>query len=127
MPPRRAQSLREATREGDSWKRPSGSVRSAFGGLGFVVLAIVISVLPGSLPKPSDSQAKIAKFLYDNSKELRWSASIGAAALVLLFWWVGAVWRMLRRAEGGTPRLAVVALAGDRPRGHARRGRARSL
>jgi hypothetical protein len=85
---------------------------SAFGAFAFVVLSIVIAVLPGSLPKPSDSTAKIAKFLYDNSKELRWSAFIGAIATVLFFWWVGAVWRMLRRAEGGSPRLAVVALAG---------------
>jgi hypothetical protein len=85
---------------------------SAFGALGFVVLSIVIAMLPGSFPKPSDSQAKIAKFLFDNSKELRWTAFVGAIATVLLFWWVGAVWRMLRRAEGGSPRLAVVALAG---------------
>ena len=45
---------------------------SAFGALGFVVLVIVIAVLPGSLPKPSDSTAKIGTFIVDNSKELRW-------------------------------------------------------
>jgi hypothetical protein len=85
---------------------------SAFGALGFVVLVVVVAVLPGSLPKPSDPQAKIAKFIYDNSKELRWSAFLGALATALFLWWAGAIWRMLRRAEGGAPRLTVVAIAG---------------
>jgi hypothetical protein len=85
---------------------------SALGALGFVVLVIVIAVLPGSLPKPSDSSAKIGTFIVDNSKELRWSAVIGLLATAVFFWWAGAVWRLVRRGEGGSPRLAVVGLAG---------------
>ena len=48
----------------------------------------------------------------DNGDAIRWAGYVGVLAAVGLFWWLGAVWRMLRRAEGGTPRLAVAAVAG---------------
>jgi Domain of unknown function (DUF4386) len=86
---------------------------SALGALAFLALIIVVTAVPGQAPpKTSDSTAKITKYIVDNGKELRWSAFVGAVATLLLLWWVGAVWRLLRRHEGGVPRLAVVALAG---------------
>jgi hypothetical protein len=84
----------------------------ALGGILFVVLVAVSAFLPGSPPKPSDSTAKIVKFVADNGGALRWAAFIGALAVVPLFWWLGSVWRVMRRGEGGTPRLAVGALGG---------------
>lgn len=82
------------------------------GGILFVVLLVVTIVLGGSPPKTSDSAAKIAKYFVDHGDEIRWAGFIGALASVALFFWMGSVWRLLRRAEGGIPRLAVVALAG---------------
>jgi hypothetical protein len=48
----------------------------------------------------------------DHGDDIKWAGFIGALASVAIFFWLGSVWRLLRRAEGGVPRLAVVALAG---------------
>jgi hypothetical protein len=82
------------------------------GGILFVVLVVITIVLGGSPPKTSDSGAKIAKYFVDHGDDIRWAGIIGALATVPLFFWLGSVWRLVRRAEGGVPRLAVVGLAG---------------
>jgi len=89
------------------WER-AGNV----GGILFVVLVVVTIVLGGSPPKTSDSGVKIAKYFADHRDDIRWAGFIGALATIPLFVWLGSVWRLVRRAEGGVPRLAVVALAG---------------
>jgi hypothetical protein len=85
---------------------------SALGGVLFVVLILVSGFLPGSPPKTSDSASKMARFIGDNSGAIRWAGYIGALAAVVLFWFLGAVWRFLRDAEGGSPRLTVMAVMG---------------
>ena len=85
---------------------------SALGGIAFVILLLVTFFLPGTPPKTSDDAAKMVKFITDKHNEIRISTYIGTLAVVFLFWWLGAVWRLMRRAEGGSPRLAVVALSG---------------
>ena len=85
---------------------------SALGGIAFVVLVAVTAILPGSPPKTTDSPAKITEFFVDKGTELRWSAYLGGLAFVAVFWWAGAVWRLMRRAEGGVPRLAILAIGG---------------
>jgi hypothetical protein len=83
-----------------------------FGGILFVVLIVVTIVLGGSPPKTTDSPAKIAKYFVDHGDDIRWAGYIGALATIALFWWLGSVFRLLRRAEGGVPRLAIIAAAG---------------
>jgi hypothetical protein len=90
-----------------SWER-----WGALGGILFVVLVAVTAILPGYPPKTGDSAAKIAEFIGDNGNKIRWAATTGGLANVALFWWLGSVWRLMRRGEGGSPRLAVTALAG---------------
>ena len=85
---------------------------SALGGVAFAVLIAVAGFLPGSPPKTTDSAAKIARFFTDHGDAIRWSAYLGGLGTITALWWSGAVWRLLRRAEGGIPRLAVVALGG---------------
>jgi hypothetical protein len=82
------------------------------GGILFVVLLVVTIALGGSPPKMSDSQAKIADYINDHLDEIKWAGYIGALATIPLFFWLGSVWRLMRRAEGGIPRLGVVAVAG---------------
>jgi hypothetical protein len=84
----------------------------ALAGIVFVVLILIAGFLPGSPPKPSDSAAKIAKYVVDKSDQLRWAGFVGALGSIVLLGWLGAVWRLLRRAEGGVPRMAVGAALG---------------
>jgi hypothetical protein len=48
----------------------------------------------------------------DKSDQIRWGGFIAALGSIVLLAWLGAVWRMLRRAEGGAPMLAVGAALG---------------
>jgi hypothetical protein len=84
----------------------------ALGGILFVIMVLVSVFLPGSPPKTSDSAAKIVKYFGDNGDEIRWAGYIGLLATIPLFWWLSSVWRLMRRGEGGSPRLAVMALGG---------------
>jgi hypothetical protein len=93
--------------EDSKWER-----WSALGGILFVVLIVVSGFMPGTPPKTSDSAAKIARFFGDNGDAIRWAAFVGAVGTIGLFWFLGGVWRILRRAEDGNPRLTVVAVSG---------------
>src|SRR5829696_6180341 len=84
----------------------------ALGGILFVVLVAVTALLPGYPPKTGDSARKIADFITDNGDEIRWAATSGGLAVIALFWWLGSVWRLMRRGEGGSPRLTVTAFGG---------------
>ncbi|HXY94889.1 MAG TPA: hypothetical protein VEP49_20675 [Acidimicrobiia bacterium] len=82
------------------------------GGIAFAVLVAVSAAITGSPPKLTDSTAKIVKYIADHQGELRWSAYIAGIGTIGAFWWAGGVWRTLRRAEGGSPMLAVTAVLG---------------
>jgi len=84
----------------------------ALGGILFVVLVVVSAFLPGSPPKTSDSTAEMVKFVADKGDQLRCAGYLGAVAIVPFFWFIGSLWRLLRRDEGGAPRLAVMAALG---------------
>ena len=84
----------------------------ALGGILFVVLILASAFLPGSPPKTSDSTTDMAKFIVDKGDELRIAGYLGAIAVVPFFWFLASLWRLLRRDEGGAPRLAVMAALG---------------
>ena len=83
----------------------------ALAGIVAVVVILISAFLPGSPPKPDDSVAKIADFLVDKSDQIRWAGFVGVLGSIVLLGWLGAVWRLMRRAEGGTPLLVVGAAA----------------
>jgi hypothetical protein len=81
-------------------------------GIVAIVVILIGAFLPGSPPQPDDSAAKIAKFLVDNNDQIRWAGFVGVLGSIVLLGWLGAVWRLMRRAEGGTPLLVVGAALG---------------
>jgi hypothetical protein len=85
---------------------------SPVGGIVFAVLIAVSGLITGSPPKLTDPTGKIVKYLSDNQGVLRWSAYVGAVGTGFALWWAGSVWRTIRRAEGGSPLLAVTAVGG---------------
>ncbi len=84
----------------------------ALGGILFVVLVIASIVIPGSTPKSSDSAAKIVKYFRDHQDGIEVAAFVGGLATLPILWWAGSLWARLRRAEGGQPRLALIAVLG---------------
>ncbi len=84
----------------------------ALAGIVGVVLLAVSALMQGSVPKPDDPVGKVAEFLVDQRDQIRWAGFIGALGSIVLLGWVGAVWRLMRRAEGGEPMFAVAATGG---------------
>src|SRR5205085_6074918 len=72
-----------------------------------VIASIAIS---GSNPKASDSAAKIFKEFHDHRDGLKNGAFVGALAALPILFWAGSLWARMRRAEGGQPRLALIAV-----------------
>ena len=90
-----------------SWER-----YGALGGILFVILVIVSIAISGSVPKASDSTAKILKYFRDNKDGIEVAAFVGGLATVPILWWAGSLWARMRRAENGQPRLALIAVLG---------------
>lgn len=84
----------------------------ALGGVWFVVLAVVGSIIAGNPPSRTDSPAEIAAHYLDKSTEIQVSAFLTALGVIGFVWWFGTLWRAMTRAEDGAPRLAVIALIG---------------
>jgi hypothetical protein len=85
---------------------------AALGGIWFVVLTVIGAFLPGAPPSTNDSAAKIAKYFSDHSGGVEIGLFLSGLGIIGLLWWFGSLWRLMTDAEGGRPRMAVVALAG---------------
>jgi hypothetical protein len=85
---------------------------AALGGIAFVVLNIVGTVIQGEPPSPDDSAADVAEWFADNDTGIQVATFLGGLSLIALAWWFGSLWRRMARAENGDHRLSIVALAG---------------
>ena len=85
---------------------------AALGGVAFVVLSVVGSFIAGSPPAPDDPAAEITEWFVDNPGAIQTSQFLNGLALIALIWWAGSLFRKMSRAEGGRPRLSVVAIVG---------------
>jgi hypothetical protein len=93
--------------EEGKWERTA-----ALGGIAFVALNVVGSLLPGSPPGTDDTAAEIGKYFRDHDSALMIGQALSAFGTIGLAWWFGSLFRRMRAAEGGNPRLSVVALLG---------------
>jgi hypothetical protein len=85
---------------------------AALGGIWFVVLNVVGAFLPGTPPASDDSAAKIANYFSDHADAIKCATLLLGLGFIGLLWWFGSLYRRMSEAEGGRPRMAVVALAG---------------
>lgn len=81
----------------------------AMGGFVFVVLGLVGTLISGSPPAPTDSAREILEYFDDNQSAIRIANYLAVLGIFFLLFWLGGLWALLRRAEGGAPLLTVVA------------------
>src|SRR4051812_34997612 len=97
----------EGCMEDSKWER-----YAVLGGFVFVVLNVVGAFLPGAPPATDDSADKIAKYFSDNAGKIQTAQVLLLIGVIGLVWWFGTLFRKMRAAEGGDPRISVVALVG---------------
>jgi hypothetical protein len=90
------------------------SVRlAALAGLAFFVLVIVSGpVLQSNTPNITDSATKIFNYYKNHAGNIKASAVVLSFGVAFVLVWLSGLWRMLRKAEGGTPGLTATAVAG---------------
>jgi hypothetical protein len=86
----------------------SGQRIGAYGGIGFVVCAVVAAFIPGQPPAFDDSVSKIQSYFADRHTALNLSNLLTAVALILVFAFLGALRVRIARAEGEGGYLAQV-------------------
>lgn len=79
------------------------------GGFLFVAVGLVVNFLPGAPPASDAPAAKVAAYFRDHAGAIEAQQVVGMLATVGIFWWFGALWRRMARAEAERPLLAVVA------------------
>jgi hypothetical protein len=90
-----------------------GALRAAaVAGVLFVVLDVGGTLAAGAPPASDASSARIARYFAGHTGGIKLQLFLGGLGVVALMWWFGALWRMLARAEGERPRLAIVAAVG---------------
>ena len=84
---------------------------AAAGGFVFVLLGAIGGFLPGTPPAPDDP-VEIGTYFRDHAGAIQANQVMSGFALIGLAWWFGSLFRRMRAAEGGNPRLSVVAVLG---------------
>jgi hypothetical protein len=85
---------------------------AVLGGFAFVILNVVGAFLPGSPPSSDDTPAEFVKYFKDHDSAIQAGQYLALVGTIGLAWWFGSLFRRMRAAEGGNPRLSVVALLG---------------
>lgn len=84
----------------------------ALGGIFFVVLVLVATFMIPAPPAPDAVAAKFGDWFREHHSAAAASVYVQSIGTIGILFWAGTLWRAMRKAEGGEPRLAVVALAG---------------
>jgi hypothetical protein len=88
---------------------PAWQRRAAVAGLAFVAFSVASTFVAGAPPASDASTAKVTAHFRQHSGAIKVSLWLGGIGIMALLWWLGALWRMLSRAESERPRLTVVA------------------
>jgi hypothetical protein len=89
----------------------SGRVAALAGAVSFVLILISATMLSNA-PSATDSGQKILRYLALHHGRLQLGAVLTALAMATALVWAAGLSRALRRAEGGTPVLALAAFGG---------------
>jgi len=100
---------RPEARTGERGLPHEGMRVAAVAGLAFVVLDVAGTLVAGAPPAANASAAKVATYINDHAGGLRAQLLLGGLGIAALWWWLGALWRMLSTVEGERPRLALTA------------------
>lgn len=82
------------------------------GGIGFAVLVLLSALIPGSPPGVDDSASDIVDYFQDHDTAIQWAAFLTGVGVILALWWLSGLWRAMRKAEAGDPRLTIMAATG---------------
>jgi hypothetical protein len=85
---------------------------AALAGAVFFVLVVMHANLRSGAPAATDSGEEIVSYVTDHAGRLQVGAVLLGLAMSAVLVWLSGLFRAVRRAEGGTPALAIVALAG---------------
>jgi hypothetical protein len=89
-----------------------GRVAALAGAACFVLIAISSDLLSNAPDPVTGSGQKILSYLALHHGQLQLSAALTALAMAAALVWAAGLYRALRRAEGGTPGLAMAAFGG---------------
>jgi hypothetical protein len=85
---------------------------AALGGVVFFVLVVVSGSLTSGSPSATDSGREIFDYLVQHQGRYQVGAVLMGLAMSAVLLWLSGLFRAVRKAEGGTPGLALAALAG---------------
>jgi hypothetical protein len=85
---------------------------AALAGAVFFVLMVIHANLRSGAPSATDSGEEIVSYVTDHAGRLQMGAVLLGLAASAVTVWLSGLFRALRRAEGGTPAMAIVAFAG---------------
>jgi hypothetical protein len=85
---------------------------AALAGAIFFALVVVNSSLLSGAPSAADPPEETFDYLADHHGRFQFSAVLWGIAMAAALVWLSGLFRALRRAEGGTPALALIALGG---------------
>ena len=101
------QTTPEIAPAGSWWPRAA-----ALGGLVFFGLFLAFGTLTSNTPAAGDTRQEVFTFLGQHHDRLQLAAAVYALGMPAALLFLSGLFTALRKAEGGRPRLAVVALTG---------------
>ena len=86
--------------------------RAVLGGVIFVILNVVGTILQGAPPMKDDTNAEVLDWFTDKESGIRTAAFLGAISLIAISFWFGSLFRRMAKADKNNHRLSIVSLVG---------------